>query len=383
MNDTTPRDRSLAVPLSWLYAGLIAYASLYPFAGWREPLAPPWQFLLLPWPRWWTAFDLWSNLLGYMPLGALVFVAAVRHGRGAGVAWLGASLIGLGLSLALESLQNFLPRRVPSNIDLGLNLIGAALGAGLAALAHARGGVQRWQTLRERWFSRRSAGGLALLVLWPIALLFPLPLPLALGQAIPRIREAAGQLLSDTPAQAWVQAWLLATGEVGLSRAGETMAVVLGLLGPCLVAYSISPAGWRRGVLCMGALVLGTATTTLSTALNFAPQHALAWATPVAAQALLIGAAVALLLFWLPRRAAAAFGLLAMLGLLLLVARAPSDPYFASSLQAWEQGRFIRFHGAAQWVGWLWPYAAMLQLAGVLLEGRRRPDQGGSRQVGQ
>ena len=26
------------------------------------------------------------------------------------------------------------------------------------------------------------------------------------------------------------------------------------------------------------------------------------------------------------------------------------------SLQAWEQGRFIRFHGLAQWVGWLWPY---------------------------
>jgi VanZ family protein len=383
VNDTAPRHRSLAVPLSWLYAGLIAYASLYPFAGWREPMVPPWQFLLLPWPRWWTAFDLWSNLLGYMPLGALVFVAAVRQGRGARTAWLAASLSGLGLSLCLEALQNFLPQRVPSNVDLGLNLAGAALGAGLAALAHARGGVQRWQTLRERWFSRRSAGGLALLVLWPIALLFPLPLPLALGQAIPRIREAAGQLLDDTPAQAWIQAWWLVAGEAGLSRAGETTAVTLGLLGPCLVAYSISPAGWRRVVLGVGALCLGTATTTLSTALNFAPQHALAWATPVAAQGLLIGAALALLLFWLPRRAAAAFGLLALLGLLLLVARAPSDPYFASSLQAWEQGRFIRFHGAAQWVGWLWPYAAMLQLAGVLLEGLHRPGRGASGSLGQ
>ena len=383
MNDTAPRHRSLAVPLSWLYAGLIAYASLYPFAGWREPLAAPWAFLLLPWPRWWTAFDLWSNLIGYMPLGALVFVAAVRHGRGARTAWLAASLVGLGLSLCLESLQNFLPRRVSSNVDLGLNLAGAALGAGLAALAHARGGVQRWQTLRERWFSRRSAGGLALLVLWPIGLLFPLPLPLALGQAIPRIRDAAVELLDATPAQDWARSWLLAAGEVGLSRAGETTAVVLGLLGPCLVAYSISPAGWRRLVLGIGALWLGTATTTLSTALNFAPQHALAWATPVAAQGLLIGGALALLLFWLPRRAAAAFGLLALLGLLLLVARAPSDPYFASSLQAWEQGRFIRFHGAAQWVGWLWPYAAMLQLGGVLLEGLHRPGQGASGRLGQ
>jgi hypothetical protein len=29
------------------------------------------------------------------------------------------------------------------------------------------------------------------------------------------------------------------------------------------------------------------------------------------------------------------------------------------SLQAWEQGRFVRFHGLAQWIGWLWPYAAI------------------------
>ena len=43
----------------------------------------------------------------------------------------------------------------------------------------------------------------------------------------------------------------------------------------------------------------------------------------------------------------------------MLVAQAPSDPYFAESLLAWEQGRFARFHGLAQWVGWLWPYAAM------------------------
>ena len=43
----------------------------------------------------------------------------------------------------------------------------------------------------------------------------------------------------------------------------------------------------------------------------------------------------------------------------MLVAQAPADTYFAQSLQGWEQGRFIRFHGAAQWVGWLWPYAAI------------------------
>jgi len=40
--------------------------------------------------------------------------------------------------------------------------------------------------------------------------------------------------------------------------------------------------------------------------------------------------------------------------------QAPESPYFAQTLQGWEQGRFIRFHGLAQWVGWLWPYAALV-----------------------
>ena len=55
----------------------------------------------------------------------------------------------------------------------------------------------------------------------------------------------------------------------------------------------------------------------------------------------------------------AGVGLVALTGLIVGVAQAPADPYFAQSLQAWEQGRFVRFHGLAQWVGWLWPYAAM------------------------
>ncbi|MGZ5848710.1 MAG: VanZ family protein, partial [Ramlibacter sp.] len=44
---------------------------------------------------------------------------------------------------------------------------------------------------------------------------------------------------------------------------------------------------------------------------------------------------------------------------LSLLNQAPASPYFAHLLQAWEQGRFIRFHGLAQWLGWLWPYAAL------------------------
>ena len=67
--------------------------------------------------------------------------------------------------------------------------------------------------------------------------------------------------------------------------------------------------------------------------------------------------------------------LIAVTTLVVAVAQAPADPYFAQSLQAWEQGNFIRFHGAAQWVGWLWPFAALIYL--LLRTGR--PERGEAR----
>jgi hypothetical protein len=101
----------------------------------------------------------------------------------------------------------------------------------------------------------------------------------------------------------------------------------------------------------------------LSTALNFGPQHALAWQTPAAWQGMLIGFALACLLTWMPSRSAAVVGVATVVAMVSLGSRAPTDPYFAVSLAAWEQGRFIRFHGAAQWLGWLWPYLALVYLA--------------------
>lgn len=358
-----PRHRSSAAPLAWGYAGLVVYASLYPFSEWRLPGTGLLAFLSLPWPRWWTAFDLVSNLLGYLPFGALLFGAQVRTGRRAGWAAVTSVLGGTLLSFSMEFLQNFLPQRVPSNVDLGLNAAGTALGVALGALVHVLGGVDRWQSVRDRWFIGSSAGGLALLLLWPVGLLFPMPLPLGLGQVLGRLQELLLTLLQGTYAEAWAIENLGGASDAGyLSPLGELSVVVLGLLAPCLVGLTIAQRGWRRLVLVLGASVLGFSATTLSTALNFGPQHALAWATPMALTALLIGSALAAMLAVLPRRAAAGLGLVALSALVVLVAQAPADPYFAESLQAWEQGRFIRFHGAAQWVGWLWPYAAMVYL---------------------
>lgn len=360
------RHRSSAAPLAGLYAALIAYASLSPFTGWNLPALVPWfGFGHMPWPRYWTAFDVVANGIGYMPLGALLFGAVVRSGGRVWVAALAAVLGGAGLSFALESLQNLLPQRVPSSLDFVLNAGGTALGVLTGWLVHALGGLERWQVVRDRWFIDRSAGGIALLLLWPLGLLFPTPVPLGVGQVLFRLQELAASALQDTPWEAFADGWLTAQESlVPLSRASEWLVVVLGLLSPVLVAFTVVPPGWRRFVLVGGAALLGISTTTLSTVLNFGPQHALTWITPPAVPGLVFAVVVGMLLWRVPRRVAAALGLIALTALVLRVTQAPSDPFFAESLAAWEQGRFIRFHGAAQWVGWLWPYAALVYLFG-------------------
>lgn len=357
------RHRSSASPLAWLYAALIVYASLYPFTGWRVPGVSVANYLTLPWSRWWTWFDFVSNLLGYVPLGALIFGALVRTGVRSWSALLWAFLAGTLLSLTMETLQNFLPHRVASNVDLALNALGTLLGAALGLWVHLRGGVERWQAARERWFIDRSAGGLALLLLWPFGLLFPLPVPLGVGQVLARVQELVASAVQDTPAAPWFETWADAELErAALSPGGEFALIALGLLAPCMVAFSIARPGWRRLVLVLGPALFGGLATTLSTALNFGPQHAWAWSTPQALAALAFAVALAGLTSLAPRRAAAGLGLMALTALVVLVAQAPSDPFFAESLQGWEQGRFIRFHGAARWVGWLWPYAAIAYL---------------------
>jgi VanZ family protein len=369
------RQRSSAAPLALVYAALVLYASLYPFAGWRWPPGPSLGALLvLPWPPWRDPFDVWSNVLGYMPLGGLLYVAQVRGGRTAWKAALGALLAASALSYLTEVIQQFLPGRVPSRVDWALNSVGAAAGAAMAAVLQALGLLQRWQALRERWFVRDSAGGLSLLALWPIGLLFPTPVPLAVGHLANELRDA---LLALFEGATWARGFAELLHGVGLGAQplpplSDALVQLLGLLAPCLVAFSVTQRGLRRALLVAALLLLGVLATTLSTAMSFGPANALAWLTPQTLPALALGAALAAGCALLEARAAAGLGLAVLGVLVVLVNQAPVDPYFADSLQSWEQGRFIRFHGLALWIGWLWPYAAMAWLLSRL--GRRGAD---------
>ena len=359
-----PHQHSSARPLALAYAVLVVYGSLYPFDFNWPPGTDLLRLLRLPWPPWLIRFDIATNLIGYLPLGALLCGARLRGGAGVRASVFWAVLSGSALSYTMEVLQSFVPLRVPSLIDWTFNSLGALAGALLAAGIDAQGWVDRWQATRERWFVRQSAGALALLSLWPVALLFPAPVPLGLGQVAELLREGLLEQVQGVPWAAGAQALLADpwTLPQRLAPVAEGMVSALGLLAPCLVAYSVAPPGWRRALLALAAFAIALGMLTLSTLFSFGPDHALAWLTPGTLPALGFGLALAVLLAPAPPRLAAGLGLVVLAALVTLVAQAPADPYFAQNLQAWEQGRFIRFHGLAQWVGLLWPFAAMVWL---------------------
>jgi hypothetical protein len=362
---TSARERrSSAAALAVAWAALIAYASLFPFSNWRwPPGSAPTDLLVLRWVGHIESFDVVANLLGYVPLGATIWLALHRAQRSRTTTWLWAVGLSTAASYVLEVTQQLLPPRVPSLLDWLLNSAGATLGALAGDLMVRVGVLQRLVIARDRWLERRDAAA-ALLLMWPVALLFPAPVPLGLGQVGRRLRDAVAAALADINGLDDFVTWLQAidTRSAPLSTNAEMLAVALGLLGPCLVAYAASRANWRRLVLTAIALAVAVGMTTLSTALNFGPDHALAWRTQASVPGLALGAVLALVLAPTSERLAAGLGLIVITAAVALLAQAPTDPYYAQSLHDWEQGRFIRFHGAAQWVGWLWPYAAILWL---------------------
>ena len=361
------KHRTSAWPLALAVTCLVVYASLYPFAGWRDQDLSPFTFISAPWPHYWTAFDVGINLLGYAPLGFLLALAALRSARAAYAVSVATSVCAL-LSLSMETLQSYMPSRVPSNADLAFNAIGAWMGACSASLLEKMGVLQRWNDFRARWFALDARGALVLLALWPGALLFPVSVPMGLGQVFERLELLLVDALQDTPFLDW-----LPVRDIELQPmvpSAEIVVVALGGLIPCLIGYCVIRGLAHRVMFMLLLLLTGVFFTALSAALSYGPEHVWSW-LDMPARAGFIGTAVLMLLtLWVPSRPAAALALLALAVQLTLLNQAPDGPYLAQALQIWEQGRFIRFNGLGQWLGWLWPFAAL----GYVLLRLSRPD---------
>lgn len=277
------------------YAVLIIYASLTPFFGWQEQGLEFWAVLTSPLGLTYSGFDALSNLLAYFPFGLLLALnLRMYFGRWGSVLW--ATLAAMGLSVAMEYLQMYLPMRISSNADILTNSIGALGGALLAVFIAHRAWFARVTQWRIGLF-RQGTGvdfGLALVMLWMFAQINP-SLPM-LGNVF--ITEPAYRMFiaqPEEPFNGWesiaVALNLLMVGALLLTLLRIRRHVVVGLvfmLSVVALAKFIAAAlllkSWALLLWLNGEAILGImAGALLITGVAWLPKSKLIWATALGA----------------------------------------------------------------------------------------------------
>jgi VanZ family protein len=362
MTETEDEARSRASPVAraalLAYLLLIVYASWFPFAGWRSSGLSPFAFLNLQPQRYWTGFDVMVNIVGYMPLGVLMVLSLHPLVRGAW-AVLVAAVGGILVSGTMEAVQNYLPSRVPSNLDLLTNaggcLAGAVLGLLFAPLLLDHGRLQR---LRRRWFASHASQGLVLVALWPLAQVYPQGYLFGNGQILPLLSE-------------WLSEWLdtdidlvaLIRGSAGMTVEqywlSEIVITACGMSGAALTLLCLARRGAPKVWLMLALVFAGLLVKTLASSLFFSPANALTWITPGAEGGFLIGLIMLAGLAFAPQVAQRRLAVVTLVLSLIVVNTIPANPYFVATLQAWQQGKFLNFNGAAQFMGMAWPFFAL------------------------
>ncbi len=327
------------------YLLLIVYAGLAPWSGWRDLGVSAWAFIDAPMPRHVTTFDLAVNVLGYLPFGALLVLALHPRVRGP-AAWLVAVLASAVLAGGIEALQTYLPRRVPSNIDLATNVTGAAVGA-LLMLPFASSLIDRGRLaqLRARWFLRESSVLLVLLALWPAAQLAPASMLFGNGQLLDlQIHLTAGFDAAD---------FVLA----------EALVVVAATLAAGLTLAAVMHTAAPQAVLLLGFIGAALLARSFAYAAAFGPERAFVWLTPGAVGGLCLGALALLVAAQGRPRAVYGAAWLATLVWLVAVNVLPENPYNAHWLAQFRPGRLAHFHSVALWLAAAWPWLLLVGLA--------------------
>ena len=341
-----------------MYGFLIVYASLYPFSGWHNIGLPFWGFLQQPLPHYWTGFDVVTNVVGYLPFGMLMVFALHPCLRGMAAALL-AVACGALLSGTMEAIQTFLPNRVSSNLDLITNVAGTCLGA-LAGMLLSRTFLEqsRLLELRQRWFYEDAGRGLIVVGLWPLAQIYPQSYLFGHGQFMPILSDWLSQLL-DTPVD--LVTLLRRDMEFSVQEywLSETIITACGLAGALLTASCLLRKQAPRPVLLLILLAAALALKALANGLFFAPENAFSWLTPGAKGGLLVGAMMTSGLIFAPHGVQRRLAVVSLLASFLAVNLVPANPYFVATLQAWIQGKFLNFNGAAHFLSLFWQFFAL------------------------
>jgi len=354
-----PSRRRARPSAGWLaaYTAALVYASLHPWTGWQAPSAAMFAFLTAPWPRWWTAFDVATNVLAYLPFGLLACVtiargARTRMPRAAPAALALAAL----LSFSLESAQSLLPSRVASRLDLATNVAGAALGI-LIALWLGRRRIERLPRVLRGAFTVAPGAttGAVLLVAWTLAQWYPQSLVFATGDLLFAWPSPTAAATPD-----WRAALILPARYEAFVEAGAVALAVVAI-GAFVREVFVSPStpGTRAPAWPIALpIVVACTLKSIAGAVVLGPAHAFGWLNAAAQGGLVAGAIASIALVPATPGVRAASALVAIVLGTVLVNIVPPNAYYLSMLAHWE-GEWTNFHGLLRALATLWPFAAL------------------------
>jgi VanZ family protein len=350
---------------SWLlgaYIAILIYASLFPLIGWRATDTGLLNFLTKPWPSYQSNFDFFSNIFAYIPLGILAaFRWQPKHGNVNALRF--SLLLGFTLSLSMESLQNFLPSRVPSWVDLLTNSMGAFIGALIATpYAERLNASMQWLTLRGRWFNDEAQPALLLLLTWSAIQVLP-------QSSLFLVGELPGLISED---------WLGLSGigflnsfvDLQTSIVIESLGIVLTLwiiTTLLLEVLSESAPKLPFGVAIICVALVGKSIMSIRLS-NGDPMY---WLTVGAQSGLLVGAISASIAASVSRLTRRRIAVGALIGMIALANLAPISGYQALVLASWTDGPWRSIAGALRHLSSLWPWIALVLLLVLNRRSRR------------
>ncbi len=365
MSEPTPartKTPAALIVMTLAYATGIALVTLHPWHGWL-----PWSslsalalaYLVEPWPRYWTAFDFVTNLLAYLPLGALLAASMMARRRALG-ALVGAIVACALMSLTLETLQILLPGRVPSRADWVANVIGASSGALLAG-AIGRERIRHWpDRLRSVLpFAPGASAGLLLIGAWFAAQLYPQSMTFATGELLDQVALWFGPEVPNV---------LMVSFGVGTMALAEALAVAFTVVAVGLIVVDLLRPGSYPAVPVGITIALAALVKSAASAWLLGSGAALVWLSAGAQGGILVGALAVALLAWLPKRWRLMVATLALIVATVLFNIIGPNPYFNSMMALWDQGRWINLNGLWRGTALAWPFAAILY---CLLRGNR------------
>lgn len=331
---------------------LIVIISFYPFTGWFYNRTDLFAFFFYPLPHYYTLFDNSVNVMAYIPTG--FFLA--RMLRKKSFTWLRAILLCALISASIEFIQQFLPNRVSSNLDILSNSAGAALGCLFAHLYASR----RLKRLYLFWRHSALAPGLAAewglvwMLLWFISQLDPSQ-PFLSVVVVPR----------GLP-QPYISPIENATFFLNLLEGGGMM---LNLIGVAFFVSLLARRTSQAPKAIFFTLIIALMAKLFFASMLLKREQFFSWLNLNILVGGIAGSILIFLLWRLNQRARAFLALITLAGSQIISWMWPLSPQYSATLALfrWNYGHLSHFNGLTSIISDIWPIGAMLWLAYILI----------------